>query len=443
MSTDIVETEELIKATGVGVLPDDGHVINLAERRSQLIPIRQIAPPKKDQWSLFNKKAAQEIADTIKAKGLMVPILLRPLPKSPTEVTSNGTQYEIVAGRQRFYACGTILKWESIPAIVQPMDDDDCKMYMLIENCARKTLGQDQLYAHINAWRKAHAAKVGAPDPMDLRRGRKEAATKARAAKKGSKPSDTQEAATEPSRHLSDPTGAVDLPGPAGARATNLQQAIAHATGTSVSTAKRTMRVAAMVDGLTYEEREVIFSGDKDKDPTKEQLEHLADLTTNPKPGQTGLKDVLKLASSGMPWDEAISLGNKRPGRKPDLEKPASIDDLDDDEWLEATCQSRIIQLKKTANFKSDALLYRKFVKLRKKIQADMETLLKATKAVGHRGPFHLWLERAFRINFPNEWKICGMCGGTGKSKVNGDSGDTPSCNTCYGAGYRCTVGEL
>ena len=152
-------TDETMEAI---VTPDDpARVINVAEKKSRLIPIAQIAPVKKDKWSTFNKKSAREIADSIRVKGLMHPILLRPLAKSPTEVTSDGTMYEVVAGRQRLYACHNILGWDEIPAVVMIMDDNDAEMFCLIENCARKTLKPDQLYAYVAAWRKLHAAKVG------------------------------------------------------------------------------------------------------------------------------------------------------------------------------------------------------------------------------------------------------------------------------------------
>ena len=424
-------TDETIEAI---VTPDDPtRVVNVAEKKSRLIPIVQIAPPKKDKWSHFNKDAAREIADSIKIKGLMHPILLRPAPKSPTEVTSDGTMYEVVAGRQRLYACHNILKWNEIPAVVMAMDDQDAEMFCIIENCARKTLKPDQLFAHVAAWRKLHAAKVGAPDPLDLRKGRKEAAAKAREAKKKPKAEsvvELTEACTE----------APEAP------VANFQEAIAHATGSSVSTAKRTIKVATMLDGLSETEHAIVFPDDQEKHPTNEQLLEMTYLT-----GES-LRDVLKFRASEMPWDEAISHGKKKPGRRPNPEKPASIDDMSDDEWLEATCKDRmekgdsrgiLCQLKKKSNFKSDAILYRKFVKLRKKIQVDVEDLLKSTKNAGHRGPFHLMLERAFRVSFPGEWMLCGMCGGAGKAKINGDEGEMPSCNACNGAGYRVRVEAL
>ena len=424
-------TDETMEAI---VNPDDPtRVINVAEKKSRLIPIAQIAPVKKDKWSTFNKKSAREIADSIRVKGLMHPILLRPLAKSPTEVTSDGTMYEVVAGRQRLYACNDILKWNEIPAVVMAMDDSDAEMFCLIENCARKTLKPDQLFAHVAAWRKLHAAKVGAPDPLDLRKGRKEAAAKAREAKK--KPKDESVVGlTE-----TGPEAPV-------APVANFQEAIAHATGTSVSTAKRTIKVATMLDGLSETEHTIVFPDDQEKHPTNEQLMEMTYLTGD------SLRDVLKFRASEMPWDEAISHGKKKPGRRPNPEKPASIDDMSDDEWLEATCSDRmdkgdsrgiLSQLKKKSNFKSDAILYRKFVKLRKKIQVDVEQLLISTKLLGHRGPFHLMLERAFRVSFPGEWLLCGMCGGSGKAKINGDEGEMPSCNACNGAGYRVKVEAL
>lgn len=431
MSTDIPQDFSPVITVVAEVTPDDesknepGHVSNLAERRAKLIPIAQIAAPKKDKWSYFNKKAAEELADTIRGVGLMHPILLRPTPKSPTKVTGDGTLYEVVAGRQRLYACHNILKWDEIPAIVAAMDDQDCEMYEIIENCARKTLKPDQLYAHVAAWRKIHAAKVGAPDPKDLRKGRKEAADKARMfrhAKDAADDTGDAKAASE----------VLEAPEP------NIQEMVAHATGTSVRTAVRTMRVSAMLEGLTDEEKAIIFPDDENKHPTGQQLEEMTRLN------ESGVQTVLKLVASGMPWSEAIPMGSKKPGRKPNPDKPVSIDDLSLDDWLMTTCTDRsdpgdklgiYSTVSHKSRFRNEAGLYREFVKFRKKIQADVESLLIASKKAGHRGPFQEIIEKAFRVKFPSEWMLCGLCGGKGKSVINGEEG--PTCNQCRGAGYR------
>jgi len=58
--------------------------------------------------------------------GLLQPILLRP----------SGPYYEVVFGQHRFQAC-KLLGWDSIPAIIKPLSDDECFLTKLVENLQR------------------------------------------------------------------------------------------------------------------------------------------------------------------------------------------------------------------------------------------------------------------------------------------------------------------
>lgn len=381
---------------------------NIAEKKAKLIPIAQVKKSKPDpKLRTFSKKSAQEIADSVKAKGLIYPIILRPLPEPEGEVL-----YEIVAGTHRFYACGHILQWETIPAHVMKMDDDDCLIYRIVENAARNSLSQEQFFAQIAQWRKIHVAKnkVGAA-------GSKAAAEIRTAKAKGEAPP-ARKSEAKPKESES-----------------NIQEMVAHATGKSVTSAKTDIAIAGALDKLTAEQKAVVFPEDKEAAPSKKSLAALSKLT--PK----GMADAITLRASGMDWDEAISQGEKRVPKsaKPaDPTKQKSEADLTDEEYLDTTCGTRLTQLKKKSVFKSDALLYRKWVRIRKRIQRDTETLLKEVKAAGHRGPLHLMIERAMRVKHPNEWSVCGTCGGNGKKK---DS-DEP-CGGCNGAAYKVTVEPL
>jgi ParB-like chromosome segregation protein Spo0J len=387
-------------------------ITNLAEQHAELIPVIQIAPPNSGGATL-NKLVAQEIADSIRVQGLYSSILLRPLPKP-----DGPALYELVYGLHRLYACTNILGWDKIPAVVVALDDEDTKMARLIENCARKRLKRRELFEHVAEWRKIHAAKVGAKNIDDLRIGRQRGVAKSPAA--------TSDESDEEGTTESEPAPVVPEP--------NLQKSIAHATGTSDRTAHRTIRVATMIDQLSEEEKEIIFPEEGDREPDKKQLEALADLT------MMSVSEVLKLVASGMPWEQAIATGNKRPGRKPSPVSPPSIDDLSDDDWVQTTCADRLAQLKRKTVFKGDAILYRKFAKLRKRVLADVEALLLASKSTGPRGPFHVLLERAFRVNHPDEWAICGFCQGAGKLTENGS---VAPCSHCYGHGYRLSHTNL
>lgn len=74
----------------------------------------------------INTNAIDELARSINEIGLLQPIMLRP----------TGSSYEVVFGEHRFEACKR-LGWNSIPAIVKPLPDDDCFLTKLVENLQR------------------------------------------------------------------------------------------------------------------------------------------------------------------------------------------------------------------------------------------------------------------------------------------------------------------
>jgi ParB family chromosome partitioning protein len=77
----------------------------------------------------FEGKSFGELVASIKEKGVLVPILVRPRPKA-------GKEFEVVAGNRRFRAAQT-LKLDTIPAQVQEMTDDDAAEAQIVENLQR------------------------------------------------------------------------------------------------------------------------------------------------------------------------------------------------------------------------------------------------------------------------------------------------------------------
>ena len=58
------------------------------------IPIANLKPSPSQPRRLFNKNSINELADSIKAKGLVQPLVVRPSP-------SDANSYEIIAGERR------------------------------------------------------------------------------------------------------------------------------------------------------------------------------------------------------------------------------------------------------------------------------------------------------------------------------------------------------
>jgi len=77
-----------------------------------------------------------ELADSIKARGLVQPILVRPLPRpNPTE----SQRYEIIAGERRWRAA-QMAGLTEIPAVIRDVPDEDAVAMALIENIQREDL---------------------------------------------------------------------------------------------------------------------------------------------------------------------------------------------------------------------------------------------------------------------------------------------------------------
>ena len=77
----------------------------------------------------FDEEALAELANSIKASGLIQPPVVRPV----------GSHYEIIAGERRFRAIQR-LGWEKVPVILREVDDQAALTLALIENLQRDDL---------------------------------------------------------------------------------------------------------------------------------------------------------------------------------------------------------------------------------------------------------------------------------------------------------------
>ena len=96
------------------------------------ISIANLKPSPSQPRRLFDKNSINELAESIKSKGLVQPILVRP---SPTE---SGI-YEIIAGERRWRAA-QIAQLHEVPAVVRKLDDVEALEIAIIENVQRSDL---------------------------------------------------------------------------------------------------------------------------------------------------------------------------------------------------------------------------------------------------------------------------------------------------------------
>jgi ParB family transcriptional regulator, chromosome partitioning protein len=94
------------------------------------VPLELIDPSPHQPRRSFDEQQLLGLAESIKARGVLQPVLVRPLP---------GGRYELIAGERRWRAARTA-ELETIPAIVRHHDDSASLEMALIENMAREDL---------------------------------------------------------------------------------------------------------------------------------------------------------------------------------------------------------------------------------------------------------------------------------------------------------------
>lgn len=98
------------------------------------LSIAQLQAGKYQPRTRMDEGALNELASSIKAQGLLQPILVRPIGRQ------NGTEkFEIIAGERRFRAV-QIAGLDTIPVLVKDVDDQTVAAMALIENIQREDL---------------------------------------------------------------------------------------------------------------------------------------------------------------------------------------------------------------------------------------------------------------------------------------------------------------
>ena len=96
------------------------------------IPIANLKPSPSQPRRLFNKNSINELADSIKAKGLVQPLVVRPSP-------SDANNYEIIAGERRWRAA-QIAQLHEVPVVIRNFNDTEALEIAIIENVQRSDL---------------------------------------------------------------------------------------------------------------------------------------------------------------------------------------------------------------------------------------------------------------------------------------------------------------
>ncbi|MDC6477184.1 ParB/RepB/Spo0J family partition protein [Methylophilaceae bacterium] len=153
----------MMKNRGLGrgldaLLSNDGDNVSSKIEPTNFMPLSQLTPGKFQPRKNFNQDSLKELAESIKAQGIIQPILVR--------MTSNN-QYEIIAGERRWQAA-KIAKLDEVPVVVKDISDSTALAMALIENIQREDLnvieearGIKRLIDEFNITHEAAAEAVG------------------------------------------------------------------------------------------------------------------------------------------------------------------------------------------------------------------------------------------------------------------------------------------
>ena len=122
LGTDLTKKAPAGTAKASTIPPEDGDLRQL--------PLEFLQRGKYQPRIDFDEAALQELADSIKAQGVMQPIVVRSI---------GADRYEIVAGERRWRA-SQLAALDTIPAIVRDISDETAIAMALIENIQRENL---------------------------------------------------------------------------------------------------------------------------------------------------------------------------------------------------------------------------------------------------------------------------------------------------------------
>ena len=105
--------------------------INKEETNRNTLPIELLVPNRNQPRKIFNEDSINELADSIREKGVLLPILVRPL--------KDKSEYQIIAGERRWRA-SQIAGLHDVPVVVRKLDENEVLEIGLIENMQRENL---------------------------------------------------------------------------------------------------------------------------------------------------------------------------------------------------------------------------------------------------------------------------------------------------------------
>ena len=116
----------------MGEVEEKKNEVAVVNHSDTKILISKLRPSPIQPRRIFDKASINELADSIRSKGLVQPILVRPSKNNPGD-------YEIIAGERRWRAA-QVAQMHELPAVVRELDDTESLEIAIIENVQRADL---------------------------------------------------------------------------------------------------------------------------------------------------------------------------------------------------------------------------------------------------------------------------------------------------------------
>lgn len=117
---------------GLGALLGDYLDPEVEKSEVRTLPLKAIVPNPMQPRRVFTESELADLAASIRANGLLQPLVVRPAPGS-------SNRFELVAGERRYRALVS-LDWTDAPVIVREADDETLLVLALVENLQREAL---------------------------------------------------------------------------------------------------------------------------------------------------------------------------------------------------------------------------------------------------------------------------------------------------------------
>ncbi|MFW6163072.1 MAG: ParB/RepB/Spo0J family partition protein [Planctomycetota bacterium] len=139
------------RASSRKAAPRDGEA---SEPGVRPVPLDRLRPNPEQPRQVADDEALEELTDSIRAQGVIQPLLVRPHPEG------DGV-YEIVVGERR-YTAARRAGLEAVPCIVRALDDRQTFLVSVAENVAREDLNPiDEAAAYRRVLDEGYAANQG------------------------------------------------------------------------------------------------------------------------------------------------------------------------------------------------------------------------------------------------------------------------------------------